>query len=185
MKKAFLSLVVVFSAIIVSAQPSPAAAPSAETLMNEAYKKAAKENKIVFVIFHASWCGWCHRMDHSMQDESCKKFFDDNFVVVHMVVDEADDKKILENPGADEMRNKYNGKGQGIPFWLLFDKKGNLLADSKIRKEGEGQSEGQNTGCPASKEEVAYFIEILKKTTKLSEDQLAIISERFRKNEKQ
>jgi len=41
----------------------------------------------------------------------------------------------------------------------------------------------QNTGCPATKKEVDYFIEVLKKTTDLKEDQLEKIRTRFRRNE--
>lgn len=156
---------------------------SAETILKNACTQAAKENKDVFIIFHASWCGWCHRMDKSMNDETCKKFFDDNFVIRHLVVDESADKKNLENPGADELRKKYYGDGQGIPFWLLFDKEGKLLADSKRRAEGAGPETGENTGCPASANEVEYFISVLKETTNLNSAQLEIISKRFRQNE--
>ena len=53
---------------------------SATEILNEANAQAAKENKNVFVIFHASWCGWCHKMDSAMNDPVCKKFFDDNFI---------------------------------------------------------------------------------------------------------
>lgn len=161
-------------------QPSP---PSADEILKEAYLVATKENKNVFIIFHASWCGWCHKMDKSMNDETCKKFFEDNFVIRHLVVDESTDKKNLENPGADELRKKYYGDGQGIPFWLVFDKDGKLLADSKIRAEGAGPETGDNTGCPASEKEVAYFISVLQKTSKLNSSQLEIIRKRFRQNE--
>jgi len=98
-------------------------------------------------------------------------------------VDESDDKKNLENPGADELRKKYHGDGQGIPFWLVFDKDGKLLADSKMRDEGGGSETGENVGCPASEKEVEYFISVLKKTTKLNSAQLEIIRKRFRQNE--
>jgi hypothetical protein len=50
-------------------------------------------------------------------------------------------------------------------------------------KEGEGSDSGENVGCPASKEEVAYFIKVLKSSSGLKEDQLGIIEKRFRKNE--
>lgn len=158
------------------------AAPAAD-LLKTAYQQAAKENKKVFVMFHASWCGWCHKMDSSMNDASCKKFFTDNFVIVHLVVDESKNKKHLENPGADEMKIKHHGEGQGIPFWLVFDKDGKLLADSKMRKEGDGAAEGDNTGCPANEKEVDYFISVLKKTSTLSKDQEEKIRKRFRKND--
>lgn len=165
---------------------TPAATPpaSADEIMKEAFRAAAKENKNVFVMFHASWCGWCHRMDKSMNDPACQQFFTDNYVIRHLVVDESKDKKNLENPGADEMRNKYHGQGQGIPFWLIFDKDGNLLADSKMRETGDGPEKGQNSGCPAAENEVNYFISVLQKTATLSKEQSAIIYKRFRENDK-
>src|ERR1700730_10298358 len=76
------------------AQQAP---PSADNILKEAYQQAAKENKNVFIIFHASWCGWCHKMDSSMNDEKLKPFFDKNYIVVHLTVDESRDKKELEN----------------------------------------------------------------------------------------
>lgn len=157
--------------------------PSANQILKEAYNVAKKENKKVFVMFHASWCGWCHKMDKSMNDESCKQFFDDNFVVCHLVVNEVPEKKNLENAGAEELKTKYNGQNQGIPFWLIFDQDGNLLSDSKMRKPGQSAKEGDNSGCPASENEVAFFISVLKKVTTLNEQQLAIIAKRFRMNE--
>jgi thiol-disulfide isomerase/thioredoxin len=156
---------------------------SANDMFKQACDEAAASNKKVFVIFTASWCGWCHRMDNSMVDEVCKKYFDENFVVIHFVVDESPEKKELETAGAPEFRTKYHGDGQGIPFWLVFDKDGKLLADSKMRKEGEGPEKGQNSGCPANEPEVVYFIDVLKKTTSLKEDELQTIYKRFRKNE--
>jgi thiol-disulfide isomerase/thioredoxin len=171
---------ILLCSVAVIAQPSP---PSANDILKEAYQMAAKENKNVFIMFHASWCGWCHRMDKSMNDSTCKKFFDDNFVIRHLVVDESDDKKNLENPGANELRTKYYGDGQGIPFWLVLDKDGKLLADSKERSAGQGQESGQNIGCPAAANEVEYFISILKKTSKLTSSQLEVIRKRFREND--
>jgi thiol-disulfide isomerase/thioredoxin len=156
---------------------------SATEILNEANAQAAKENKNVFVIFHASWCGWCHKMDSAMNDPVCKKFFDDNFIVCHLVVKESKGKEHLENPGALELMKKYNGDQSGIPFWLVFDSKGLLLADSKIRTVCAGTDEaGDNSGCPATEKEVTYFIEVLKKASSLSPSQLSIIQKRFRQN---
>ena len=124
-----------------------------ENILQKAYKQARLENKKVFVIFHASWCGWCHKMDSSMNDKSCQKFFNDNYIICHLTVDESKDKKNLETPGADEFRKKYHGENAGLPFWLIFDKKGKLLADSKMRADGAGlDTKGESIGCPASKE---------------------------------
>lgn len=156
---------------------------SASTILDNAYKQAAQEKKNVFVIFHASWCGWCKKLEASMNDPVCSDFFKKNFVVVHLTVLESKDKKNLENPGAPEMFNKYAGTGSGIPFFLIFDSKGNLLADSKMRKPGDGLDKpGNNMGCPAAEEEVAAFISVLKKTSKITEADIAAITERFKKN---
>ena len=181
MKHNFLLLLMFTVFVSVKGQE---AVPSAADVLKIAYQQAAKENKNVLMMFHASWCGWCHRMDKSLNDEACKKFFDDNYIITHLVVDETKDKKNLENPGAAELKIKYNGDGQGIPFWLVLDKEGNLLSDSKIRKEGEGPDKGENTGCPATEEEVDFFISVLKKTSSITNDQLEIIRKRFRENDK-
>jgi thiol-disulfide isomerase/thioredoxin len=157
---------------------------SAEALLSKAYKQAAKEKKNVFVIFHASWCGWCKKLDASINDPSCSDYFNKSFVFVHLTVLESKDKKNLENPGATEMFIKYcGGKSQGIPFFLIFSKKGTLLADSQIRSVGDGLDKpGQNIGCPAAPEEIAAFIESLKKTSKISESEITAVTERFSKN---
>jgi thiol-disulfide isomerase/thioredoxin len=175
----FLIVLFVCSSLITFAQTAQAA----DVIMSEAYTAAKAGNKKVFVMFHASWCGWCHKMDAAMNEPAMKKFFDDNFVIRHLVVMESEGKKNLENPGAADLMKKYHGDKSGIPYWLVFDADGNLLADSKLRAEGDGLEKGNNVGCPATEKEVAYFIDVLKKTTKLTEPELTLIAQRFRKNE--
>src|SRR4029078_10276812 len=178
MKNIFLSPVLIFTTVTsLFSQKAPS---SAEEIMKDAFTLAKKQNKKVLVMFHASWCGWCHKMDTSLNDASVKKFFDDNFVIRHLVVFESKGKENLENPGAEEMLEKHEGKDQGIPFWLIFDKDEKFLFDSRMPSSANGMEKLVNTGCPASKEEVDYFIEVLKKTTDLKEDQLEKIRTRFR-----
>ena len=145
------------------------------TIMAAAYKQAAKEHKNVFVVFHASWCGWCKRLDASMTDSSTKKYFDDNFVIVHLTVQENAPNKKSENRGADVFLAKYKGEKAGLPFFLIMDKNGKFLGDSFVK--------GENLGCPASEEEVASFIALLKKVSKINQDQVQAVTARFRKNE--
>jgi thiol-disulfide isomerase/thioredoxin len=164
-----------------SAQHSPL---SADQTMQEAMQQAAKEKKNIMVIFHASWCGWCRKMDSSINDKTCKKFFDDNYVIMHMVAYESADKKTLENPGVYQFLRKYNSDNLGLPSWLVFDKDGNLLADSQIKPDGASiTTKGENVGCPATPKEVAYFIDVLKKTGHLSAAQKAAVEKRFLQNE--
>lgn len=181
MKNIFLTPILLFTTITsLLAQKAPL---SSDEIMKEAFTSAKKQNKKVLVIFHASWCGWCHKMDTSLNDASVKRFFDNNFIIRHLVVFESKGKVNLENPGALEMLAKFEAKDEGIPFWLVFDKDENFLADSRMKSKRNGVEKLINTGCPASKEEVDYFIEILKKTTELNDDELQIIRNRFRKNE--
>ncbi|MBS1512455.1 MAG: thioredoxin family protein [Bacteroidetes bacterium] len=157
--------------------------PSSKDIMNRAFEQAKRENKKVILIFHASWCGWCKKMDASMQDAACKKFFDDHYVTIHLTVEESKDKKDQENPGAEELKSSYHAKEAGLPFWVVLDADGNLLADSFIRKEGVGANQaGDNIGCPASDDEVAAFIKILKKTSTLQQNELDTIAKRFKEN---
>ena len=150
--------------------------PTADAVLQPVYAKALKENKKVMVIFHASWCGWCRKMDSSLLDKTIKPLIEKNYEIAHLTVYESPNKKELENAGALELLTKHGGADQGLPYWFVFDKSGGLLADSKYQP-------NKNTGCPASEEEVAYFIAVLKKTSTLSDAELETIRKRFRKNE--
>jgi thiol-disulfide isomerase/thioredoxin len=150
--------------------------PSADVVLTQARAKAAKENKNVMVIFHASWCVWCHKMDSSLNDPSVKDFFDKNYIITHLTVDESKDKKKLENPGAEELKNSWGAKNSGIPFWVIMDKDGKILANSN-------DESGDNVGCPAKNKEVQYFIQVLKKTSSINSEQAAAVVKRFGKNE--
>ncbi len=158
--------------------------PAANVVLKKAVTDAGNQNKKVLLIFHASWCGWCHRMDAALNDEVCKKLFDDNFIIEHITVMESKGKENLENAGGKEMMEKYNGKDMGLPYWVVLDKDAKLLYDSQEKVTmADGTVKGQNIGCPATEKEVEKFIAILKKTTSLTASQLAIIAKRFRQNE--
>jgi thiol-disulfide isomerase/thioredoxin len=175
-----LATLFILNAGIISAQGVP---ESADKILNDAFALAAKDGKKVMIVFHASWCGWCKKFDASVTDPACKEYFEKSFVIRHLVVKESKDKKNLENPGADEFLNKNGGEGTGIPFFLIFDSNGKLLADSKIRPAGDGLDKpGSNMGCPSSDEEVSAFVQLLEKFTKITDAEKQAITERFKKN---
>lgn len=172
MKRYFLFFGMLWLVAFASAQQ----VPSADVVLKQARTQAAKENKKLMVIFHASWCGWCHKMDTSLNDPSVKSFFDKNYVITHLTIDEPPDKKNLENPGAKELNEKWGGKNQGIPFWVVMDKDGKIVADCQ-------REPGKNVGCPATAEEVAHFINVLKQTSSISDNEIVAVEKRFRRNE--
>jgi thioredoxin-related protein len=172
MKSFFLFVLTIVFMIDANAQTTP----GADAVLKDAFAKAAGEHKKVMVIFRASWCGWCEVMDASLNDASVKGFFDKNFVITHLTIDESKSKKNLENTGAAELNKKWGGGEQGIPFWVILDKDGTLLVNSNDER-------GENVGCPGTGKEVQYFVEVLKKTTSINSQEVSAVVKRFGKNE--
>ncbi|MBO9617681.1 MAG: thioredoxin family protein [Niabella sp.] len=178
MNKPVLLLLLIISVFLqtnVSAQEQGAPL-SAATVLKQGFAEAKKDNKKLLLIFHASWCGWCHKMDTSLNDPSCKAAFEKNYVIKHLTVLESAANKRLENPGADSVYALYKNEHSGIPLWVVYDSAGKLLATSML-------PDGNNTGCPASKPEVDYFISVLRKTSRMNEGELKAAAARFRRNE--
>ena len=117
-KLLFLAIILLISGIA-SAQEKP---DPAGKIMDEAYKLAAKEGKSVMIVFHASWCGWCKKFEASINDPSCKDFFDKHFVIRYLDILERADKKNLENPDAMKFIINMEVRAGGIPYFLIFDK---------------------------------------------------------------
>ena len=82
-------------------------------------------------------------------------------MLVHLVVQESDTRKNLENPGGENVLGKLGGKNSGLPFFAFTDAKGDLIVNSK-RPSG-GNIEGSNIGHPFAPEEVEFFMTMLKK----------------------
>ena len=172
----FLTLMV--SNSVAQSQPLPAT-----LVLKEAVNKATKENKKILLIFHASWCGWCHKMDSSLNDPACKDFFDKHYVIRHITVQESKGKESLQNPGGESLLNDLGGKDNGLPYWAIFDSYGEFLYNSKMNtKQADGTIKGVNVGCPSEDAEVKYFIELLIMTAPLSLEQQNAIAKRFRMN---
>jgi len=179
MKTLFSLLISLLVVCGVFAQGQPV---SADKILKETLTQAKKEHKKAFILFHASWCTWCRKMDKSMNDEACKALFEKNYVINHIVVLESKDKENLNNPGSMDMLKLYKGDKGGIPFWLIFDENGKLLTDSKTRADGVLLDDtGSNMGCPSTDQEIADFMIKLKKTSKLNDAELETISTVFKK----
>lgn len=185
MKTRITLFAVAVIAMFSSVSYAQSTAENTDAILQKAYTQAAKEHKNVMVLFHASWCGWCKKMEASLNEPSIKKSFDDNYVITWLTVLESKpEMKKNENPGAMDLLTKYHGDKTGIPFFLIFDSKGKLLADLFIRPAGASMdTQGDNMGCPANAKEVAAFNELLKQTSRIQEPQLALIRERFAKKD--
>ena len=138
------------------AKPAPA---SAASLLTAAQKRARASNKQVLVVFHASWCGWCKKLDATLlSDPQMAKLLGAQYEIVHLDVMENGTKKSLENPGGDALLKRLGGEKAGLPFYAVLNTSGVKQGDS-LR-----MPENQNIGYPGSPEEIAAFVGLLKST---------------------
>jgi thiol:disulfide interchange protein len=108
-------------------QPQPQLQPQVPmipTSYEEALQIAQKQNKQVFLFFHASWCNWCEKMkDETLSDDEVKAALS-KYVIYH--VDTQKERNVA---------SKYNVRG--IPAYVITDKTGKPLKNgSGFKKTG-------------------------------------------------
>jgi thioredoxin-related protein len=167
--------------IFIAIAPAPAKTyagqpEDAKTILESAVKQAEASHRTVFLIFHASWCRWCTRLDVVLETPDVKKIIEEHYVVVHLDVQERGDKiRTLENPGGEEIMNAMGGKDTGLPFYAFIDGAGKKIADSKV----VGPSK-ENIGYPGSADEVSQFDRLLKQTApRMTDEQRATVMRHF------
>lgn len=155
MKALRLSLV---SVALLASLSALAEVKSADVVMKEAFAKSKSQHKAVFLSFHASWCGWCHKFEDFLKRPDIKPIWENRFEMVWLTVLESPDKKADENAGGDLWLKKVGGENQGIPYMAIFNSKGEMLSTSL--KPGEKPS---NIGYPAAPEEIDWFMTMIQK----------------------
>lgn len=83
---------------------------------------------------------------------------------------ESQDKKALENAGGVQLMTDLKGENAGLPFFAFVDSNGKLIENSK--RKSKPDDAGSNVGHPVQPEEIAWFMEMLKKgAPKMTEDE--------------
>jgi thioredoxin-related protein len=150
---------------------------SARSILDSSLRTARKSGKNVMLIYHASWCRWCARLDSVLALSPVKEILDKYFVIALLDVREKGEKiRSLENPGAYKMLKKFGGEASGLPFIVFVDRNGKMTANSNI------MPDNQNVGYPSADDEISAFVKLLKKVEyRLTEEEAAAVTEHFKK----
>lgn len=157
--------------------------PPASAVTESARTAAAAQHKSIFLIFHASWCGWCRKLDQFIETPEIKPIIDKYFVQARLTVQEQEAKKSLNNPGGDAVLAQAGGKDIGLPFFAFLDEKGETIVNS-IRP-GEGRAGLRNIGHPFEPQEVDWFLMMVKKAAPtISPDEAKVLENWLRAQKK-
>lgn len=143
-----------------------APAVKADDVLAAGVAQAKAEGKLVFLHFGAPWCGWCHKLEAWMATPEIKPILAKAFVDVKI-------DTVRMTGGQDLLTKHAAGKDGGIPWFEFLDGTGTALVNSTGPR--------GNTGFPAAPEEVAWFVEMLKKSgAKLSAEEIATLEASLR-----
>lgn len=171
--------------------------PSADSMLEEALKRAASEHKGVLVRFSEPWCIWCKRFDAVLEQPAVAAALATAAVTVE--VDTA------RNPGGMALLSRIGTEFvDGIPYYVFLDEKGNVAARSQAdekkeenaKPEADATADGakkpkpikkraadapKNIGYPSSNEEIAAFEALLRQAKPpVADAQVKIIGDAFR-----
>lgn len=94
---------------------------NAKEEIDMAIKKAAKENKHVFLQIGGNWCSWCVKFHRFVEgDNEINSFVNQNFVVVKVNYDP-------KNKNEEVLADLEYPQRFGFPVFVILDKNGNRI----------------------------------------------------------
>jgi thioredoxin-related protein len=171
-------IVLILGGSAMPAVSQPVLSKPARIILQSALNEARLTQRNVLLIFHASWCKWCKRLESVLDQSAIRKIIDENYIVVTLDVMERDSSKFsLENPGGMDLMKRFKGEEAGLPFYVFLDPTGAMIANSMALPGN------QNIGYPGADDEIAAFGELLKKSApKMNEPQRTVITDYLKKN---
>ena len=159
-----------------------ASPPTAQQALDSAKAQAAARHRNVFLIFGASWCGWCKRLDRFIEAPTIQPIFARHFVIARIAVQERGDMASQNTPGGEALAAQFGSKGTGLPFFAFLDEHGELIANSN--RPVPGKPDGENIGHPMAPEEVDHFMRMLRKAVPALSTADAQVVENYLRNQK-
>jgi thioredoxin-related protein len=123
----------------------------AQAVLKSALAQAAQADKRAFLYLSAPSCPWCRRLEEFLARPDIAKTMARDFNVVKI-----DIERMKRGPQVAK-RFRPDEKG-GTPWFAVLDGKSHVLATSNGPK--------GNVGFPVEPQEIAHFMEVLKKTTR-------------------
>jgi hypothetical protein len=172
-------LVVMGSAMVVlpgARAAAPDGGPSAAAILHQAEEQAQAEHKNILLTFGASWCVNCRLYDRFLADPEMHAVLSRAFVFASMDTGEQPrDTKHANTPGGLAFEDSVGGKDAGWPFLVVLNAEGKPIVNSDRPNAGPKPSDG-NIGYPVAPEEVAWFVEMLRRGAPgMSEQDLASV----------
>jgi thioredoxin-related protein len=120
---------------------------NAKLILEETLSRAESDDKRVFLIFGAPWCGWCHRLGDWLAQPEVAGILDRDFVIAKIDIDRM-------TGGKDVMLHYRTKESGGIPWYAILDPKGKSLATA--------DGPNGNIGYPFEPKEIDHFLSIVK-----------------------
>lgn len=154
------------------AQTDSMAPLPAPALMMGAMKTAQAEHKVIWVLFSASWCDPCKKLENLILTSDVKSILAAHYVSLKLIVSESADRRALENPNANILMTKFDSRSIVPPFSAFMDGGGRMIANSR------GMPNGGEIGYPSTPERIQAFMALLQKTApRMTADERAKVSE--------
>jgi thiol-disulfide isomerase/thioredoxin len=136
----------------------------ARKMLDDALAKAKAEDKRVFFILSASWCGPCRMLARFLAPH--KSELEQHFVFVKL--------DISRDEHADELRERFKESASGgVPWYCILDADAKVLTTSNLPKVNPRYGTS-NMGFPTQPAEVDHFLGMLKSTApRLGDEKLA------------